>query len=456
MQSAKSIMFSSIKRYSVKIICTTLLFSAFKANAQDNSPYSRYGLGDLVPPINVVNRSMGGISAAYSDFLTSNFNNPASYSSFRTFIEEKSKRPVSGRVLLDAGINVISRTLRNPNQPEKFSSTNATFSYLQLGIPLRNNWGLSFGLRPVSRINYKVARKELLFDGQPSDSAYTEFNGEGGAFLPTIGTGFAIKNLSLGVNMGYLFGKKEFSSIRSVFNDSAFYITSRHSTLSSFGNLFFDVGAQYLIKFSKETSLRLGVAGNWKQKINASQDLTVETVTASSTTGPARQDSVLVKTGADGEIIYPSSYTAGFVLQRTKEKGNGWLLGADLVQSKWSEYRFFGQVDSVQDSWQLRVGGQVRPEPTRSYFSNVTYRAGFFLGPDYIKVRNELPQYGVTLGLGLPIAPSRLSPYQYTIINLGFEFAKRGNNDNKLKENLFRLSLGLNFSDLWFNKRRYE
>jgi hypothetical protein len=399
---------------------------------------------------------MGGISAGYADFLTTNFNNPASYSSFRMFLEEKSKQPVSGRVLLDAGINIDNRTLRNPNQPEKFSSTNATFSYIQLGIPLRNNWGLSFGLRPISRINYKVGRRELLFNNQPNDSAYTEFNGEGGAFLPTIGTGFAIKNLSLGVNMGYLFGKKEFSTTRAVFSDSAVYNTSKHNTLSSFGNLFFNAGAQYLINFSKRTSLRLGVAGNWKQNINASQDVTVETIIPNSTTGNVRQDSVFQKTGSDGEIIYPSSYTAGFVLQHTKEKGNGWLLGADLVQSKWSEYRFFGQADSVQDSWQLRVGGQIRPEPTRNYFSNVTYRAGFFLGPDYIKVGNDLPQFGATLGLGLPIAPSRLSPYQYTIINLGFEYAKRGNNDNKLKENMFRISLGLNFSDLWFNKRRYD
>ena len=307
MQSAKSIMFSSIKRYTGKIIPTSLLFCAFHAHAQDNSPYSRYGLGDLVPTTNVVNRSMGGISAGYADFLTTNFNNPASYSSFRMFLEEKSKQPVSGRVLLDAGINIDTRSLRNPNQPQKFSSTNATFSYLQLGIPLRNNWGLSFGLRPISRINYKVSRKELLFNNQLNDSAYTEFNGEGGAFLPTIGTGFAIKNLSLGVNMGYLFGKKEFSTTRTVFNDSAVYNTSKHTSLASFGNLFFNAGLQYQIKLSKETSLRLGVAGNWKQNINATQDETVETIISSSTTGSTRLDSVFEKTGADGEIIYPSS-----------------------------------------------------------------------------------------------------------------------------------------------------
>jgi hypothetical protein len=37
--------------------------------SQDNSPYSRYGIGDLVPSTPVTNRGMGGISAGYTDFL---------------------------------------------------------------------------------------------------------------------------------------------------------------------------------------------------------------------------------------------------------------------------------------------------------------------------------------------------------------------------------------------------
>lgn len=47
--------------------------------AQENSPYSRYGLGDIVPSQNTINRAMGGISAAYHDYQSINFTNPASY-----------------------------------------------------------------------------------------------------------------------------------------------------------------------------------------------------------------------------------------------------------------------------------------------------------------------------------------------------------------------------------------
>ena len=42
------------------------------------------------------------------------------------------------------------------------------------------------------------------------------------------------------------------------------------------------------------------------------------------------------------------------------------------------------------------------------------------------------------------------------MVNLAFEYGKRGNDDNLLKENLFRISVGFNFTDLWFGKRKYE
>jgi hypothetical protein len=51
---------------------------------------------------------------------------------------------------------------------------------------------------------------------------------------------------------------------------------------------------------------------------------------------------------------------------------------------------------------------------------------------------------------------NRQSPGQATLINLGLEYIKRGNDENLLKENLFRVSFGLSLSDLWFSKRRYE
>jgi len=132
------------------------------------------------------------------------------------------------------------------------------------------------------------------------------------------------------------------------------------------------------------------------------------------------------------------------------------MIGVDVNRQNWDNYRFYGQKDSVKSKWDFRVGGQFNPIPKRNYFSNIAYRFGLFMGPDYIKVGQKLSQFGATFGLGLPVAISRQAPNQTTYINLAFEYSKRGNNDNLLKENMFRFSLGFSLSDIWFIKRKYD
>ena len=136
------------------ITCCLLLVTSGFLTAQDNSPYSRYGIGDIVPSSNVINRGMGKISAGYTDFLSINFSNPASYTSIQGFKEPRSKKLQSGRVIFDVGINYDSRTLQEPNNAAKFRAQNLLFSYLQVGVPLSAKTGMSFGLRPISRISF--------------------------------------------------------------------------------------------------------------------------------------------------------------------------------------------------------------------------------------------------------------------------------------------------------------
>jgi len=430
--------------------------------AQDNSPYSRYGLGDLAPKTNIVTRGMGSFSAAYADPLSINFNNPASYSSFISYREEKSKKAASGRVLFDVGLNFENHSLREKNTPQKFTSSNALFSYLQLGLPLKRNWGLNFGLRQISRVGYKIVRVERLHDpvtGNAIDSTFTEFSGDGGTFLANAGTGFAIKNLSVGINFGYLFGRKEFATKRA-FIDTVEFNSSNHTTKTSFGNVFLNGGIQYKIDLSKKLLVRLGAYGNLKQTLNAEQDIVRETFTRG-VNGDIRLDSVYEQNGVKGKIIYPSGYGVGLVLEKKPDQQNNkyatWLIGVDFVQNNWDQYRFYGATDLVRNNWELRAGAQIRPEPKRNYFSNVAYRAGIFMGEDYIQVGNSLPLTGISFGMGLPLANYNQSARtQASIVNISLEYIRRGNNDNLLKENLFRLSVGLSLSDLWFLKHKYE
>ncbi len=448
-----------------KVIRFVLLFvvsaSAMPVFAQDNSPYTRYGLGDLVPSTNVNSRGMGGISAAYNNFLFINYSNPASYGSFESIIEQKSKKQQLGRAILDVGLNFESRTLSQPGNLEKFTASNALFSHVQIGIPLKRNWGLSFGLRPVSRISYKIQSRELL---PGIDSAITTNQGDGGASLASLGTGYKFNfgkhSLSLGINGGYLFGKKDYSARRSIINDSLQYNSGNFQTVTTFGNLYYNAGLQYRVQFNPKYSLAIGAFGNWEQSLNATQNVIRETYFFNENSGNVTLDSVYKNT-SKGKIIYPSSLTVGFVIEKTERTGkeSNWLVGVDFSQSKWEDYRYFGQKDLLRNKWELHVGGEYRPIPRRNYFSNIAYRAGFFTGPDYIEVQagKKLPVVGGSVGLGLPVANyNRLSPGSATIINLAFEYIKRGNNDNLLKENLFRFSLGFSLSDYWFRRKKYE
>src|SRR5689334_4472012 len=92
------------------LLILLLSVSYLKISAQENSPYSRYGLGDIVPGTSIPNRSMGGISAAYADYdkrfdlkggypksQSINFLNPASYAKIRI-------------TTFDLGFEVDSRT----------------------------------------------------------------------------------------------------------------------------------------------------------------------------------------------------------------------------------------------------------------------------------------------------------------------------------------------------------
>lgn len=438
--------------------------------AQDNSPYSRYGIGDLVPATNIINRSMGGVTAGYFDQLAINFNNPASYSTFQAIREKKSKKLSSGRAILDVGLNFENRTLIEPNNANKFTASNALFSYVQIGMPLKQNWGLSFGIRPISRISYKVLTNEKLIDpitGLPIEDAATLYSGNGGSYLISAGTGFSLfkkekygqmGGLSIGFNGGYMFGEKDYSSRRVLLNDTVTYYKANYETRTNYGSLYYNMGFQYKLPLSKNMQLTIGAFGNSSLKLNGKQDRLRETYVFDDNTGNVRLDSVSDTRDVKGTINLPSSLTVGFMLQKfaVQNKEGGFMLGMDFATQKWSDYRFYGQADSLRNKWELRTGVQINPVPRRNYFSNIAYRFGLFFGPEYVKVGQKLPQVGASFGVGLPMAISRQAPNQATFINLAIEYVKRGNNDNRLKENLFRFSLGFSLSDIWFIKRKYE
>jgi hypothetical protein len=247
------------------VLVASFLGCCLQLSAQENSPYSRYGLGDQVPAGNIITRGMGGVSTAYFDYRSNNYSinflNPASYSRLQA-------------TTFDLGVEVDTRTLREPNNPKKFTSASTNISYIQLGIPLllKRTWGINLGLKPSTRINYKIETHERT----PIDSIQTLYEGNGGSYDVYFGTGYAFKNLALGVNMFYTFGSKDYSTRKTFMNDSVLYYKSNHQTQSTFGGFNFQGGALYSIQLPKSTWLRLGATAQFERTLNAHQDYTVE------------------------------------------------------------------------------------------------------------------------------------------------------------------------------------
>lgn len=452
MQSVSTTMF----KIGFVVLCSCLITSA--ASAQENSPFSRYGLGNLTNSNHIVSRGMGGLAVAYADGQSVNFSNPATFANARV-------------VTYDLGITIDSRTLRENTSTSSYNSTNFSPSYLAVAAPLssKRRLGVSFGFRPITRINYSVVRNERLSN---IDSMQTLFEGSGGLNQVYLGVGKKWKGFSVGITTGYNFGRKETSTKRAFINDTVAYYKSNYSVTTSFGGAFLSGGFQYEIKldssFNKRTEmtdlyfLRLGGTVALGQKLYAQQSFVKETFDYDNAGGVYKVDSISSGTNVKGRIQIPTTYTAGFLIQKSSlDAANAydiWSVGAEFTTAKWSEYSFYNQKDATVDNWQLKVGGSWVPNPknVRSYWSRVNYRAGLNIGKDYINADGkELKTFGLSLGFGLPVRPARFS-YQFTTIHTAIEFGKRGSAANSVTENYFKLSFGLSLSDLWFIKRRYD
>ncbi len=428
------------------VLCCVSLFSI----AQINSPYSRYGLGDVTQSGNVVNRGMGGVSTAYMDRQSVNFLNPASYSRI-------------GLTTFDVSMEIENRTLQNSAKTDKYSSANLTFNYLTIGLPLnkKGTWGMAFGIRPATRINYKVESYERLNVAQTlRDSILTLYEGSGGSNKAFIGTGYKIAGFSFGGNIGYHFGQEALST-RRFFIDSMASYKSNSANNISFGSFFAETGVQYEAKLGKNGFVRLGGTYALKHMLKGTKDIVRETFNYDQTTGvPIQVDSIFEAKGIAGDIQFPKSYSLGFVIGKndTLTKTEKWMLGVQYDATAWDEFSFFGQKDQVKSSYMLRVGGQITPNIlSESMAGRINYRAGFYFGKDYVNAKNiQLPVYAFTFGFGIPVKRRSFYSNQFTTINLGFEVGKRGDNNSSLTENIFKFHLGFSLSDIWFQKRRYE
>ncbi len=419
------------------ILAVAFLLPVFVATAQVkiSSPYSVFGIGNLYGVSSQMNMAIGGAATAFSSPYFINPSNPASYSAFDT-----------NSFVFDAAFNLRSGTLKTIDQSQKTKF--GTLSNLYFGFPVAKWLRTSLGIMPYSNVGYEMQNTVI---SDTTGKMVSVYSGNGGLNKAYFGNAFSpIKNLSIGVNVSYLFGNiiKERAS---TFPDSVYYVNSMERSTARLNKLNFDFGFLYRKVMKEGRFYQIGLTYNPKQSVDGQAEKIKYSYTHNySSNIDEIKDTVYQETGTKGLVELPNSFGAGFMIGST----NRWFATADVNWQKWSEFRYLGNNPQLKDNMRVSIGGQFRPSPVDmgKYYERINYRAGFRFEQSYLELKNtRINDVGVSFGVGLPMKKSR------STINIAVEFGTQGTTDNGLiKENYMRFTIGSSLQERWFLKRRFN
>jgi hypothetical protein len=389
------------------------------AQNNTNSPYTRYGYGELADRSFGAGRAMGGLGYGLRSNKQINPLNPASYTSMDslTFIFDFG---IAGQLSwFDDGIN-------------KEKHINGNLEYAAIQFPIHHRIALSAGVLPYSYVGYDFGTNTTT----PEGISYTErFTGKGGLSEAYAGLSIEIwkKRLSIGANVGYMFGHIKHNRVLAPDVTNATQ-TARYQTLRV-NDIKLDLGIQYTQQFSADESFTLGFAFSPAKKLNTTS-------------------SDIIQNGGESDTTYvnqafgiPHSIGAGI----SYAKQNKLTLAVDFLNETWGQARFFDEKDEFKNRIRVATGAEFIPNyQNRVFLSRVRYRAGMHYSNSYLQIYGKsYNEYGASIGLGLPLFDNR------SFINLSFEYVKiKPETKALIDEQYFRFTVNYTFNERWFFKSK--
>lgn len=412
------------------------VWSALSAQTGIDSPYSRFGIGNIATQNpNARQQGMGGIGNAIATNRFVNLANPASYSGFDSL-----------SFLFNAGFNASSVTYTTTKQTENGSS--AGLSYFSIGFPVMKWWHVGVGLVPASRIGFNVV---VPGTSQQGVKAYKSYEGKGGLSTLYFGNSFSpLKNLSVGANVNYTFGKSTTSSFL-YFPDSSYMATTKVESRVIANDVSFDLGLLYSVKLSESNFLHFGATYGLKTNLNVKREYLVQSQFGG-LDGEVEYviDTIFYAPQQKGTLLLPPKAGLGIAFEKT----NKWLAGVDFNWQNWENYELFNQKDSLINSWNIATGLQYTPNNTSisGYWKRVTYRAGARYNQTYLKINGQpISEFGISFGTTLPL------PRSLSTVDLSLEVGRRGTMaENLIRETFVNFTVGVSLYERWFVKSRYN
>ena len=467
-----------------------LLFCALFASAQNttSSPYSRYGLGTLLPQDYMQGFAMGGTGIGMRSNRNINFANPASYSaiSITTF---------------EAAFTNSALFLTDGTQTENLNYP--SISYLSFGIPImKDKWGMSFGMLPYSNLGYDYIH--TVDDPLVGDVTYFQ-KGNGGLTKAYLGNAIQINPKTNIDPLGLLL--KPFAGHRySIETDSTgiqfrvydqridSLIVDRKTPISfgfngyfMFGNLThdqkviygqlanaqnlwviqrtavadvgLDFGMQYAKTYrvykdgkAKTYKLALGATYAAGNGLKSKYTEMARTFTGNNDFGTIK-DTISLIVEEPTTLDLPTEFGVGFSFQRV----NKWTFAVDYKMADWGAISTASPLFQYNSNYSIAAGLEVIPkhDAFKGFLKRVAYRIGARYNTSYVKIKGyDLPEYGITFGMGLPMRREQTAVPQ---LNLGFEYGKRGQTgDGMIEETFYKINVGITINDRWFIKRKYD
>lgn len=414
-----------------KILITIVAFASWGLTAQNgsSSPYSYFGLGEIMATGTVDNQMMGGISM-HGDSIHINLQNPAAYGKLK---------------LTTYAAGISYKTLGYKSADVKESSALTNLDYLSIGVPISSRMAIGFGVMPFSSVGYNIQSTIINAD---ETSLLNEYSGDGGLNRVYVSLGYQIKeDLSIGATLNYNFGTINSTRIQSSSDVQFGTLDRRESKLSGYD---FNYSLNYTPKLNAKYRLYSSLAFDTQINLNSENKQSLGSFSRLNGQDIEVFDVNLQAQGLKAtDVRVPTITTLGVGIGEDLK----WFVGTEYSFQTLSDYKNdFFQVDNLQynDATVFALGGYYIPEYNSftSYFRRVVYRAGLRFSNTGMIVNNEtVNDFGITFGTGLPLQG-------ISNLNIGFEIGKRGTIDAGLiKENYFKINIGLSLNDKWFHKR---
>ncbi|HHH52519.1 MAG TPA: hypothetical protein ENK91_02585, partial [Bacteroidetes bacterium] len=318
------------------ILSILFVFSSLFAFAQpkENSPYSRYGLGDPVDNSFTYYQSSGLAGAFYNPYQI-NIVNPASYGYLRA-------------TSFEIGLyGKYSNLSSNSNSDNVFSGN---IGYISLGMPLINpindllekkvrkyDIGLTFTLMPNTNVGFNVVSDQEV---EGIGTVRKSYKGTGGTYKAMTGLGARYKNFSLGFNLGYFLGKINYDR-QILFPELNNPFSNDYHTDFSSNGFTYNVGAIYNVilnknelkenENAKHRKLIFGVYGNTKTSFKSKGTILNTTEIKDIISPSDTRDTVYFDDKLAGTGTLPMNFGGSIIYN---EKGK-YIFGVDYSRTLW-------------------------------------------------------------------------------------------------------------------------